>query len=217
MHRRIHRTNRLTGSTLTLLTGDRLRNHFDRIIINPTTTRLITVTFFLTLNRTTHVGDQLGIDRTGEIAIHPDPVHLTTAHHLIFTHDRNIVFRLAGNHTGITAGAGVKIHRHSPLMVRINFECVTVQRRSFVRSIALFGIMGLPQIIRPFVERNIFRDMVIHSLVLSEIRVIGEHFHRSLTGNRTTFHAVVLSRQRQRVFLPNFRQGYPADPIGLGR
>ena len=48
------------------------------------------------------------------IAIDSHPVHFTPAPHIGFADNRNVVFRLAGNHATVAADALVQVNRHAP-------------------------------------------------------------------------------------------------------
>src|ERR1051325_3590311 len=48
------------------------------------------------------------------VAVDADPVHLAATRDLLLTDDRNVVLRLAGDHTGAAAGAGAQIDGHAP-------------------------------------------------------------------------------------------------------
>ncbi len=57
----------------------------------------------------------LGIGQIAlEVTVQPDPVHLPAQGHLLLAHHGNVVLRLAGHHTGVTANAGAQIHHHAP-------------------------------------------------------------------------------------------------------
>ena len=53
------------------------------------------------------------------VAIHADPVHFAAAQHLIFADHRSVVFRHAGDHAGVAAGAGRQVDRHAPLVALV--------------------------------------------------------------------------------------------------
>src|SRR5210317_1163093 len=98
MNCRVHGTNRLARSALALLTGNRLGNHFNLIIIDNATSRLPVFTllvFFSLLKIKPLLTNGLVVRRTGKVAIHSDPVHLTSSENLILANNRDIVFRLA--------------------------------------------------------------------------------------------------------------------------
>ncbi len=50
------------------------------------------------------------------VAVHADPVHVTSALHLFLAHDRRIVFRHAGHDARVTSGAPVQVDAHAPLV-----------------------------------------------------------------------------------------------------
>ena len=49
-----------------------------------------------------------------EVGIDAKPVHVPSENRLLLAHDRNIVFRLAGDDAVIAAHAGIHIDRHAP-------------------------------------------------------------------------------------------------------
>jgi len=53
-----------------------------------------------------------------EISVEANPMHLATALHLLFTDNRNVVFRLAGDGAAIAANAVIQIDRHAPGVVQ---------------------------------------------------------------------------------------------------
>ena len=64
--------------------------------------------------------ESLGIfGRSFEVAVHPQPVHLSAAQYLVLTDDRNIVFGLAGNDARVAADARAQIDRHPPRVAGI--------------------------------------------------------------------------------------------------
>ena len=66
------------------------------------------------------LGDGFGLFRfTGEVAIHPDPVHFAAFHHLIFADDGNVVFGGAGGDTRVATRAGGQIDDHGPLVFTV--------------------------------------------------------------------------------------------------
>ena len=110
---------------------------------------------------------------TGEVAIEANPGHVAIFANLVFSDDRNVVFRLAGNDAGIATCASIEIHRHSPLLFR--GEC------------------------RVGVERYIRRDVTIHAHRLGKGVIFLEALESSLANEVTTFHATMLLGLRERV------------------
>ena len=51
-----------------------------------------------------------------KVAIHAHPVHFAAIVYLLLADDRNIVFTLTGDGTGITTGADVEVDGHAPLI-----------------------------------------------------------------------------------------------------
>src|SRR6476620_4279682 len=89
MHRCAHRTDRLTRRILTLHAWNRLEV-------------------------------DAGIGRiTFIIGIDADPLHFTTALHLLFSDDRDIVLRLARHGASLAAHAGIQVDGHTPGIARI--------------------------------------------------------------------------------------------------
>src|ERR1043166_2926448 len=54
---------------------------------------------------------------TAVISVDAQPMHHAVTFDLLFTHDRNVIFRLTGEDTRIAADTRIEIDRHSPLMV----------------------------------------------------------------------------------------------------
>ena len=48
------------------------------------------------------------------IAVDSQPVHFATAQNLLLADDRDVIFRLAGDDTGIATDARIQIDRHPP-------------------------------------------------------------------------------------------------------
>ena len=48
------------------------------------------------------------IERTLEIGVHANPIHLAIAADLVFADDGNVVFRLASNEARVAPNAGVR-------------------------------------------------------------------------------------------------------------
>src|SRR5438309_5252938 len=96
MHRRAHRTDRLTRRILTLHARHRLE-------VDAGIGRIAFV-----------------------IRIDADPLQLTTALYLLFTDDRDIVLRLARHGTSLTSYAGIQVDGHDPCIVSIGHVPVFV-------------------------------------------------------------------------------------------
>ncbi len=92
-----YRANLLTGGCLTMRTSHWLVHHLhiDRI----TKVTRLARPFEVAL----------------EITVQANPMHFSTASDLIFSHDRNIVFRLAGDDASIATHAFIEIDCHAPL------------------------------------------------------------------------------------------------------
>ena len=55
----------------------------------------------------------------GIVAVETNPMHLTSPHHLVLAHDRNVILSLTGHHAGVATDASVEIDRHAPLVVSV--------------------------------------------------------------------------------------------------
>ena len=91
VHGRGDRANRFAGSILAMVTGYRLMH--DYLVVIP---------------------GVLGEEVVTVIAVNPHPVHLAAAPHIVFADNRDIVFGLAGDDTGVATNALVEINRHPP-------------------------------------------------------------------------------------------------------
>src|SRR5690606_15359302 len=75
------------------------------------------------------------------VPVHPQPVHLAVATHVLRPHHRDVVLGLAGDHAGAAAGAGVEIDDHAPLRTRPRAD-LAAQGRQIAGRIAP-GIRGI--------------------------------------------------------------------------
>ena len=92
---------------------------------------------------------------------------------MVFANDWHIILRLTCHGTGVATGAGIEIHRHSPLLLGGQFGV---------------GVKG-----------NIFWDVTIHTHRLGEGVVFIVALDGSLANEIAAFHAAVLLGLSQRV------------------
>ncbi len=126
MHGGVDRADRLAGRRFALLTGDRLGDHFDRVVVDLAATGLFAISTLVELGYRFRI--ELG---RREVTIHADPVHLATSSHLVLADDRDVVLRLAGDRAGIAADARMQIDGHRPLVMRIDAERVMQRKARF--------------------------------------------------------------------------------------
>src|SRR5207247_6237066 len=88
---------------------------------------------------------------TGVITVNTKPVHDAAMRDLQFSDNRNVVFRLAGDHASVAAGAHIQVNAHSPLLRR-------VQRR--------MGVETWWRMRQFFCARNLFREFVVLAITL---------------------------------------------------
>ena len=87
----------------------------------------------------------------GEVTVHPHPVHLPAPRNLILADNRDVVFRLTGEQTGVAARAGVQIDRHAPLVLAVEPR-VLVER--FERRV-MNGVLGKLRLFPIVLERRL--------------------------------------------------------------
>ena len=63
------------------------------------------------------------------VAVDAQPVHLALAQHVLLAHDRHVVLRLAGDHAGVAADAGVEVDAHAPLHLALRLAAVEQRLR----------------------------------------------------------------------------------------
>src|SRR5262249_17454136 len=112
---------------------------------------------------TVHTEDGLVIDfglvwRTLVVPVDAQPVHFPAALHFTFAHNGNVIFRLAGQHTGVTPQAGVQIDDHAP-------------------GIALIRLGRIERLLRLRVRRYLLRKMGLFQVLLERT---GAHQMASL-------------------------------------
>ena len=107
--------------------------------------------------------------RARKIAIDAHPVHLAAVMDLLLADHRNVVFRLTSDHARTTAGAGVQIHRHRPLVGRVQG--------------------------RMTVKRDIGRVIRIHPDGLGKTRILVVILNRTFPHQGTPLHTVMVLRQ----------------------
>ena len=62
------------------------------------------------------------VERTAEVAVDAEPVHLAVAAHLLLATTGTLFSALTGDHAGVAAGARPEVDRHAPL--RAGVECL---------------------------------------------------------------------------------------------
>ena len=96
---------------------------------------------------------------------------------LQFADDRDVVFSLAGNDAGAAPGADVQVHRHAPLLRRVQGR-MRVERRKFFRQL--------------FVARDLHYEILVCAVTIE----------RRLAHQSAAFDAPMLLRDGQRVLGP---------------
>src|SRR5208283_1515132 len=118
-------------------------------------------------------GSRFGV---GIVTVNADPVHFAAAHHLILAHHRNIVFGLAGHHTGIATVALVQVDGHAP---------------------------GIAFVFEFFVKRIVFRGSF--PAFVRERRILVIVRERSRAEDLPAFHVEVVLRAGQRIYVTRGR------------
>src|SRR3954468_16037646 len=88
---------------------------------------------------------------SGEVAVHADPLHHTTAAHLVLAYDRNVILALAGDNARGAADALRKVDYHAPLVLVLVVESVAV--RVVVGPLRI--VAAHPSLIQGDVRRNV--------------------------------------------------------------
>src|SRR5690606_31458994 len=115
-----NRTNRFAWSVITVLTKHRHVHHF----------RIVFRNFHLTVhvNGTDSFSFSFFLVHTGaEVAVDAQPEHIPGASYLVFTHHRNVVFRVTRYYTASTTDTGVQVNRHSPTVADVVHRMVCPQ------------------------------------------------------------------------------------------
>ena len=115
-------------------------------------------------------------------------MHLTPVDHLLFAHNRNVIFGLTGNHTGITTITSAQVNGHAP---------------------GIFGIVHLG------IEGDRFAVM-IH--FVNKFRFGGKLGHSAGTNQVAPFHAVMHLRAGKLIAVTHLAHGQAvAKPGHRGR
>src|SRR4029077_17333254 len=152
MNGRVDWANRFTWRVLAMLAGHRLEHHLG--MLRPVATVLV---------------ERLA---AGVVTINTEPVHDAAMRDLQFSNNRNVVFRLAGNHASVTAGAHIQVDAHSPLLRRVQWR-MGVETRRRMRQF--------------FCTWNLFREIVVFAITLQ----------RSLTNKTAAFDAEMFLCDRE--------------------
>src|SRR6516165_6495228 len=147
MHRCIDRANGFARRIFAVLADHRFHDHF-RILFQM---RIVLVPL-----------------RAGEVSVDADPVHFPASIYLIFTDDRDVVFRLAGDHASRATNASIQVDNHTPLV---------------------WSVEG-----RMAVQRYVRRNIRIHPDGFRKARISLEFFDGGFSDQGPTFHAVVVLR-----------------------
>src|SRR5919198_5153757 len=114
-------------------------------------------------------------------------MHLATAQHLRFAHNRNVVLSLAGHDTGITPQTGALINDHAPSVALVSVGWIQ----------GLLGWRQLPHLLRKLGVLHVLREGT------------GPY-------QMAPFHAVMLLRRGQRIARTRGMEFQPmAKPPGI--
>src|SRR4029453_1456242 len=108
--------------------------------------------------------------------------------YLYFSDNRNVVFRLAGDHASVAAGAHIQVNAHSPLLRR-------VQR--------WMGVETWWRMRQFFCARNLFREFVVFAITLE----------RSFANKAAAFDAEMFLCNRERVTAADFSHLHSLNPL----
>ena len=73
------------------------------------------------------------------VSIQAHPVHLTPTKYLVLADNRDVVFALAGYHTGTASGTLIQVDGHTPLVKAMGFRMFVIVVRMFVGGITPRG------------------------------------------------------------------------------
>ncbi len=131
-------------------------------------------------------------------------MHLPAADDLVLADDGDVVLRLAGDHAGVAADAGVQVDRHAPGgpfgLVILGVEL----RRDVARLVVLEAL------------QLALRDVLVDADLLHEGRVGLEFFERRLADEAAPLHRIVLLGDGERIGPVDLLDFHPGDETGSG-
>ena len=132
------------------------------------------------------------------VAVHPEPVHLATARDLVLADDRNVVLRLASDHTCVATCARIEVDGHAPLVLSVE-NVVAVPILNLVRG----RVVLAPERVE-VLPRRVLDVMVA---VLGELRVGRVLVDRRHAQDVAALHGAVVLRAGNQVAVGNGLEG----------